>query len=220
MRAKPKNTVEQNKMRAACKLASHVLDHLTPFVKEGTNTQELNDLADTFMKENGAISATLGYRGYPRSICTSINDVVCHGIPSYDEILKNGDIMNIDVTVILDGFYGDTSRMFMVGSVSQEAQQLIKITKKAMEAGIATVKSGSWLSDISKAIQTIADNHGYGVVRDYVGHGIGRNFHEMPQVCHHFPHPGMPDMRLRKGMTFTIEPMLNLGTWEVRNDGR
>ena len=138
---------------------------------------------------------------------------MCHGIPSETDILKDGDIINIDVTVILDGYHGDTSRMFTVGNVSPAAQALCDITHFALMESIKAVKSGAWLSDIPKIIQNIANEKGYGVVQDYVGHGLGQNFHEMPQVPHHFPND-LPDIRLRKGMTFTIEPMINLGTWK------
>lgn len=208
-----KNNVQIAKMRAAGKLAAQVLDMLTPHVQAGVSTEKLNQLAHDFIIKNGATPAPLNYHGFPKSICTSLNSVVCHGIPSETDILKDGDIINIDTTVILDGFHGDTSRMYTVGNVTPEAQALCDITHFALMESIKTVKSGSWLSEIAKTIQTIADEKGYGVVQDYVGHGLGEKFHEMPQVPHHYP-SGLPDIRLRKGMTFTIEPMINIGGWE------
>lgn len=207
----PKNRIEIDKMRAAGKLAAATLDFITPYVKPGVSTLELNDLCDQFINDNGGISACLGYRGFPKSICTSVNDVVCHGIPSAKQILQDGDIINIDVTVIIDGFHGDTSRMYLVGNVSDQYKKLVDDTYEAMMLGIKTVKSGSYLSDIGRAIQTFAEARGYSVVRDYCGHGIGKVFHEEPMVLHYDPKDPRYDLRLRKGMTFTVEPMINLG---------
>ncbi|MFZ2620036.1 MAG: type I methionyl aminopeptidase [Alphaproteobacteria bacterium] len=210
----PKNAVQIEKMRAAGKLAAEVLDYITPFTTAGVNTLKLNDLCHEFIRDHGAIPAPLNYKGFPKSICTSINDVVCHGIPNPHDVLQDGDILNIDVTVILDGWYGDTSRMYLIGNVNPQATKLVDDTYEAMMRGIATIKSGGWVSDIGRAIQDFCTPRGYGIVRDYCGHGLGNVFHEAPMVLHYFPQTGTPDVRLRKGMTFTVEPMINLGTWE------
>ena len=218
----PKNKFELDQMRKAGRLAAEALDMLTDYVEEGIPTSKLDKLCIEFIKDNNATSATIGYGGdptvgripFPSSICTSLNNVVCHGIPSDKDILKNGDIMNIDVTVIVEGFHGDTSRMYFVGDVSDDARKLVDVTYDAMMAGINTIKSGSYLSDIGKAIQATADNapDTYAVVKDYCGHGIGRVFHDAPMVLHYHPQPGVTDFRLRKGTTFTVEPMINIGT--------
>ena len=207
----PKNRIEIEKMRAAGKLAAQTLDVITPHVKPGVSTEELNKLCHDFIIENNAIPAPLNYKGFPKSICTSYNHVICHGIPDEKHVLQDGDILNIDVTVILEGFHGDTSRMFYVGNVSPERQKLIDDTHTAMMKGIETIKSGSRLSDIGRAIQNFAEGLGYSVVRDYCGHGIGREFHSDPMVLHYDPNEPAIDMKLRKGMTFTVEPMINLG---------
>lgn len=206
-----KNNVEIQKMRAAGKLAAEVLDHLTPQIRVGMTTEEINQICHDFIIANNATPAPLNYRGFPKSVCTSLNEVVCHGIPSEQDVLKDGDIINVDVTVIVDGFHGDHSRMYLVGNVTDEKRQLVEDTYEAMMLGIKTVKSGSFLSDIGKAIQTFAEGKGYSVVREYCGHGIGRIFHEEPMVLHYDPQDPNYDMRLKKGMTFTIEPMINLG---------
>lgn len=220
MKLTPKNPIELNHMRAAGKLAAEVLDYITPHVKAGVSTLHLNDLCHAFIEKNNAIPAPLGYRGYPKATCISVNEVVCHGIPSATEILKDGDILNIDVTVIKDGFHGDTSRMYTVGNISPEAQQLIRTTYDAMMAGINTITSGSYLYDIGNAIADVVKPHGYGIVRDYCGHGLGRLFHEDPMVLH-YANREFPSVRLRNGLTFTVEPMINLGTHatELQNDG-
>jgi methionyl aminopeptidase len=220
-----KNKVELAKMRAAGQFAAEVLDYITPFIKPGVSTQYINDLCHDYITKHGHIPAPLNYRGpvcpFPRSVCTSVNEVVCHGIPSPKHILKNGDIMNLDVTTIVDGFHGDHSRMFLIGEVSAEARKLVDVTHEAMMAGIKTIRSGSYLSDIGKAIQAVAHAHGYSVVEDFCGHGIGRVFHEDPQVLHYDSGDDRYDMRLKKGMTFTVEPMINLGLvgTEVLDDG-
>jgi methionyl aminopeptidase len=211
-------------MRVAGRLAAEVLDHLTPFIKPGITTKEIDRLAAEFMKTQGSVSATLGYQPagyppYPASLCTSVNHVVCHGIPN-DKPLKKGDILNVDVTVIKDGWFGDTSRMFMIGEVSIAAKRLVNITYEAMWRGIAMVKPGVRLGDIGWAIQKFAESNGFSVVREFCGHGIGRNFHEEPQVLH-YGKPGTLE-ELKPGMTFTIEPMINAGRKEVKefgNDG-
>lgn len=204
-----KNETDIKKMRKAGKLASQLLDYLEPFVKEGVNTLKLNDLAEEFTQKHGAVSAPLNYHGFPKSICTSINNVVCHGIPSEDEILTSGDIVNVDVTVILDGYFGDTSRTYLIGEVSDEIQKLVQRTEKALYRGIKAVKPGRSLNDVGKAIQEYIEKFGYSIVRDYGGHGIGIHFHEDPQVYHHNTRSNR--VRLREGMIFTIEPMINLG---------
>jgi methionyl aminopeptidase len=210
---------EIDKMREVGKLAAQLLDYLEPLVQPGISTKELNDNADRWMKDHGAVSATLGYAPpnhppYPGSICTSINEVVCHGIPSSKQILKDGDIINIDVTPILDGYHGDTSRMFMVGNPSPTARKLVEVTKEAMMRGIAEVKPGARVGDIGAAIQEYAESNGFSVVRDMVGHGVGRVFHTEPQIPH-FGQRGT-GVKLRPGMVFTIEPMLNEGTYQLK----
>ncbi|BFM39233.1 type I methionyl aminopeptidase [Synechocystis sp. LKSZ1] len=209
---------EIEKMRRAGRLAAKLLDHLAPMVKPGISTQELNDEAERWTKEHGAISAPLGYPGaqnappFPKSICTSINEVICHGIPSPERILQDGDIINIDVTPILDGYHGDTSRTFLVGTPSPVAQKLVAVTEECLRLGIAAVKPGGRVGDIGAAIQAYAESHGFSVVRDFVGHGISNIFHTPPQI----PHYGTKGKgkKLRPGMVFTIEPMINEGTWE------
>jgi len=195
-------------MRAAGKLAAETLDHVTPYVGAGITTDELNDICHEFTIKNGAVSAPLNYRGFPKSICTSINHVICHGIPGPKK-LKNGDTLNIDVTVILDGWYGDTSRMFFVGEPKLMQKRLCQVTYEALWKGIEMVKPGAHLGDIGHAIQTHVEAHHYSVVRDFCGHGIGRVFHDEPSVMH-FGSPGSGP-ELRPGMFFTIEPMVNAG---------
>jgi methionyl aminopeptidase len=200
-------------MRAAGKLAAETLDYITPFVQVGVTTEELDQLCRKFIETHGAIPAPLGYKGYPKSICTSINHVICHGIPS-DKKLMNGDIVNIDVTVILNGWYGDTSRMYMVGDVSVKAQKLVEVTYECLMAGIEVVKPGATIGDIGHAIQTIAEKNRFSVVRDFCGHGLGRVFHAPPSV-NHFGRPGEGEV-LEPGMFFTIEPMINAGDWKMK----
>ena len=200
-------------MRKAGRLAAEVLDYISPFVVPGVSTEELDRLCDNMTVERGAKSAPLGYRGYPKSICTSINHVVCHGIPS-DKRLQKGDIVNIDVTVIIDGWHGDSSRMFYAGTPSTKARRLVDITYKAMMLGIAAVRPGARLGDIGHAIQSFAEGERCSVVRDFCGHGIGRVFHDSPNIVH-YGEPG-EGLELREGMIFTIEPMINLGTWKVK----
>ncbi|NET65315.1 MAG: type I methionyl aminopeptidase [Moorea sp. SIO1G6] len=201
------------KMRLAGRLATALLDHLEPMVKPGVSTNEINDEAERWTKEHGAISAPLGYQGFPKSICTSINEVVCHGIPNGKQILKDGDIINIDVTPKVDGYHGDTSRTFFVGTPSPLAKKLVEVTEECMMRGIAEVKPGARVGDIGAAIQEYAESNGFSVVRDFVGHGISKIFHTAPQI----PHYGTrgKGKRLRAGMVFTIEPMINEGTHEV-----
>ncbi len=201
-------------MRVAGRLAAEVLDMIEPHIRAGVTTDELNTVCHEYIVvQQQAIPAPLNYRGFPKSICTSVNNVICHGIPS-NKKLKNGDIINIDVTVIKDGFHGDTSRMFFVGEPSIRARRLVQICRECLEIGIGLVGPGVRLGDIGHAIQKHAESNGFSVVREYCGHGIGRVFHEEPQVLHY----GNPDtgMELRPGMTFTIEPMLNAGRKETK----
>ena len=209
-----KTTEEIEKMRVAGKLASEVLQMIGDHVKPGVTTQEINDIChDYIVNTQQAIPAPLNYRGFPRSVCTSINHQVCHGIPG-DRVLKEGDMVNIDVTVIKDEFHGDTSKMFMVGKPSVKAQRLIDLTYQAMSIGINEVKPGVTFGDIGFAIQSFVEKNKCSVVREYCGHGIGRNFHEDPQVLH-YGKPGT-GVKLAPGMTFTIEPMVNAGKRHVR----
>ena len=214
-----KNTQDVEKMRIACRLAAEVLDFITPHVRPGVTTAELDRLCHEHMTGvQGTIPAPLGYcppgyRPYPKSICTSVNNQVCHGIPG-QKVLKKGDIVNIDITTIKDGYHGDTSRMFCVGEPSIGARRLCEITFECMWAGIVEVRPGAHLGDIGHAIQTRAEKHGYSVVREFCGHGIGTRFHEEPQVLH-YGKPGTLT-ELAAGMIFTIEPMINAGRREIR----
>lgn len=202
-----------NGMRKAGRLAAETLDYITPFVEAGISTDALNTLCHDFIVKAGAIPAPLGYRGFPKSICTSINHVVCHGIPSEKKLL-NGDIINIDVTVIVDGWHGDTSRMFYVGQPSRLAQRLVEVTYKCMMRGIEVVKSNATLGDIGHAIQTLAEAERFSVVRDFCGHGLGKIFHDAPSILH-YGKAGQ-GATLQEGMFFTIEPMINAGTWHIK----
>lgn len=199
---------DYEKMRKAGRLAAEILDFIADFVEPGVTTERLNELCHNKIVENGAVPAPLNYRGFPKSICTSVNHVVCHGIPG-DKVLKNGDIVNIDVTVILDGWYGDTSRMYYVGSPSIKAKRLCQVTYDAMMLGIEEVKPGATLGDIGHAIQNYAQKQGFSVVRDYCGHGIGKVFHAEPSVLH-YGKRGEGEV-LQEGMFFTVEPMINVG---------
>ncbi len=205
-------------MRKAGKLASQVLDYITPFVKEGVSTLELDKLCHDYIISKGAIPAPLNYKGFPKSICTSVNHVVCHGIPS-NKILNAGDIINIDITVILNKWHGDTSRMFFVGKKNIKSEKLVEVTFNSMWEGIKKVKPGNTLGDIGYAIQKYAENFGYSVVRDFCGHGIGKVFHCAPNILH-YGQMGK-GMKLRQGMIFTIEPMINIGKKDIKilNDG-
>lgn len=200
-------------MRAAGRLAAEVLQYIAPFVVEGARTEDLDTLCHDFICARGAISAPLGYRGYPKSVCISHNHVVCHGIPGAYS-LRKGDILNIDVTVILEGWYGDTSTMFSIGKISSQAQRLMDVTQEALQRGISAVRPGNHFGDIGHAIQTWVESQGFSVVRDFCGHGIGRIFHGPPEILH-VGRPGTGP-RLEEGMFFTIEPMVNLGTPDVR----
>jgi methionyl aminopeptidase len=202
-------------MRKAGRLAGELLDFITPHVQPGVSTGELDRLCADYTSDHGAVSAPLNYRGFPKSICTSVNHVVCHGIPDDAKRLTNGDIVNIDVTVILDSWYGDSSRMFAVGDkVGIRARKLIDVTYDAMMLGIAAVKPGAHLGDIGHAIQSFVEPQRFSVVRDFCGHGIGQIFHESPSVLH-FGRKGT-DPELREGMLFTVEPMINAGKYDVK----
>jgi len=200
-------------MRAAGRLAAETLDMITPHVVPGVTTAEIDRLCHTFILDHGAVPAPLNYRGYPKSVCTSINHVVCHGIPGERRLL-DGDILNIDVTVILDGWHGDTSRMYAVGRPSTRARMLIDVTYAALMEGVAAVRPGATFGDIGHAIQRFVEAQRFSVVRDFCGHGIGRRFHEPPNVLH-FGRAG-DGPALRPGMFFTIEPMVNAGRPEVK----
>ena len=210
---------EIEKMRVAGRLASEVLDFVAPYVKPGVTTGRLNDLCHAYMvNEQGSIPAPLnyappGYKPFPKSICTSVNHQVCHGIPG-DRVLKPSDVLNIDVTVIKDGFHGDSSRMYYVGEPSIQARRLCDITYECMWIGIAHVRPGARLGDIGAAIQGHAEKHGYSIVREFCGHGIGRRFHEDPQVLHYGK--SGTGLQLEEGMTFTVEPMINAGKSAIR----
>jgi methionyl aminopeptidase len=209
-----KNAEEQDKMRIAGRLAADVLDMIGPKVVAGVTTDDLNQICHDFIiNEQQAIPAPLNYRGFPKSICTSVNHVVCHGIPG-DKRLKQGDIVNVDITVIKDGWHGDTSRMFTVGKVTPAAQRLIDLTREAMWLGIRQVRPGAHLGDIGAAVQQFAEGEHYSIVREYCGHGIGKVFHEDPQVLH-YGEAGS-GMELVAGMIFTVEPMVNAGKRHVR----
>lgn len=214
-----KDESEINKMRIAGKLAAEVLEMIAPHVVPGVTTNELDQIChDYIINKQQAIPAPLNYRGFPKSICTSINHTICHGIPS-DKKLKKGDIVNIDITVIKDEYHGDTSKMFCIGATSQHAKRLVDITQDCLFSGIEQVKPGATLGDIGHAIQTLAESNRYSIVREFCGHGIGINFHEDPHVMH-FGKPGKGSV-LEAGMIFTIEPMINLGKrhMKVLKDG-
>ncbi|MGR8940064.1 MAG: type I methionyl aminopeptidase [Gammaproteobacteria bacterium] len=209
-----KTETEIEKMRVAGRLAAEVLEMIEPHVVPGITTNELNNIChDYIVNAQDAIPAPLNYRGFPKSICTSINQQVCHGIPG-EKKLKSGDIVNIDITVIKDGYHGDTSKMFCVGEVSPHAKRLVKITQEAMFLGIQQVKAGATLGDIGEAIQKYAESNRYSVVREFCGHGIGKVFHEDPQVLH-YGKAGTGEV-LQPGMIFTIEPMINLGKRHIK----
>ena len=203
------------KMRVAGRLAADVLEMIAPHVKAGVSTEELDEICyDYIVKVQDAIPANVGYKGFPKTICTSVNHVICHGIPSPSKTLKDGDIVNIDVTVIKDGWHGDTSRMYLVGKTDVRAQRLCTVSYEAMLRGIEQVRPGATLGDIGHAIQKHVEANGFSVVREYCGHGIGRIYHEDPQVLH-YGHPNT-GLRLEKGMTFTVEPMVNAGKPHTR----
>lgn len=217
-----KNEIDVAKMRVAGQLASEVLDFITPYVKPGVSTEKLDQLCHDYMVNvQKTIPAPLnyappGHTPYPKSICTSVNHQICHGVPG-EKVLKNGDIVNLDITVIKDGYHGDTSRMFYVGEPSIQAKRLCEITYECMWLGIAKVKPGATLGDVGYVIQSYAEKNGYSVVREFCGHGIGKKFHEDPQVLH-YGKPGT-GLKLQAGMMFTIEPMINAGKRDIKQLG-
>ncbi|MFQ5582003.1 MAG: type I methionyl aminopeptidase [Mariprofundaceae bacterium] len=213
-----KSPQEIDAMKPACRIAADTLVMIEPYIKPGITTDDINALVHDYTIRHGGTPAPLNYRGFPKSVCTSVNHVVCHGIPS-DKKLKNGDIVNVDVTTIVDGWHGDTSKTFYVGIPKVKAKKVTEVSRKALEIGIAEVKPGATLGDIGHAIQNYVESERCSVVREYCGHGIGREFHEEPQVMH-FGNPG-EGMALKAGMVFTIEPMVNIGKHHVKllNDG-
>ncbi len=194
-------------------LNTAVLDYVSERIHAGMATEEINTLVHTFTLEHGGIPAPLNYEGFPKSVCTSVNEVVCHGIPSEDEILEEGDIVNVDVTTILDGYYADASRMFVIGNTSSEKQKLVNVAKECLEIGIAVCKPYCFVGDIGNAIAKHAHRNGFTVVRDLCGHGVGLEFHEEPDILHYGKKGS--GMLLVPGMVFTIEPMINMGEWQV-----
>ena len=209
---------EFKKLRNAGRISSKCLDYIKDKIKPGITTQSIDEMCVRFLNEHKAYSAPLFYRGFPKSICTSVNHVVCHGIPG-DKALKDGDIVNVDVTTLVDGFHGDTSRTYCVGKVSVKAKNLVETTRLALERSIKILKPGIHLGDIGNEIQTFVEKKGYSVVRDFCGHGVGREFHEEPNILHYGKSGTGP--KLEEGMVFTIEPMINAGKYETKvlNDG-
>lgn len=203
-----------DKMKTAGKLAADVLVMLDEHIKAGISTGVLDDIAHQYILDHGAIPAPLNYNGFPKSICTSINHVVCHGIPDHERLLKEGDIINIDITVIKDGYYGDTSKMWIVGQGSVMAQRLCQVAQKALYAGMKVVKNGAHLGDIGAAIQAVVEPERFSIVREFCGHGIGQTFHAEPQVLHYGK--AGTGIELKTGMAFTIEPMINQGVWQTK----
>lgn len=215
MTVQPKTPEQIALMREAGRLAGEVLAMIEPHVRAGVSTEELDRICHDYMVgEQNVVPACLGYKGFPKSICTSVNHVICHGIPSSQKVLKDGDIVNVDVTVIKDGFHGDTSRMFFVGEPSILAKRLCEVAHEAMWRGIRAVRPGASLGDIGHAIQSYVEAERFSVVREYCGHGIGERFHEEPSILH-YGRPG-DGMRLVPGMTFTVEPMVNAGGRQTR----
>ena len=189
------------------------LDEVEKQIHAGMNTQEIDDICMQYCKDHNATPACLNYEGFPKSVCTSINEVVCHGIPKTTDVLQEGDIVNVDMTTIVDGYYADASRMFIIGKTTPEKEQLVRVAKECLEIGAEAAKPYSFVGDIGHAIQEHAEKYGYGVVRDLCGHGVGLDFHEEPEVLHYGKRG--TGMLLVPGMVFTIEPMINMGTWEV-----
>ena len=211
-----KNQDQIEGIRESCILAAECLDIITPYVKEGENTGRLNKIIDEYIRDNGAVPATVGYKGYKHASCISVNDVVCHGIPNSKTVIGDGDILNIDVTTILDGFFGDNSRMYMVGDVAPHAKKLVDETKKCLDIGIRECYPGNYIGNVGYEIAKYAESLGYSVVYEFCGHGVGIRFHEDPEV----PHIADKDsgVMLKPGMTFTIEPMINEGKARTKVD--
>jgi len=212
MGIKIKSEKEIALMRDACRLAAEILARASELVRPGVTTNQINTFVHEYTLKKGAYPSPLNYHGFPKSVCTSVNDVVCHGIPG-NYLLKEGDIINVDVTCTLNGYHGDTSRTILVGPVSPDARRLVDVTYKCLEEGIAVAFPGNHFGDIGSAIHELADEYGYGVVREFCGHGIGRNFHEDPMVLHY--RTGSRGHRITEGMVFTIEPMINQGSPDV-----
>lgn len=204
-----KSSREIDLMRQTCRLAASTLEYIEDFIKPGVSTEELNQICHDYIISHKAYPSPLNYHGFPKSICTSLNEVICHGIPNKKDVLKDGDILNIDVTTYLNNFHGDTNKTFIIGAVPTEIQKLVDVTYTCMREGIKQVKPGAHIGDIGAIIEEIAGDHGYGVVEEYCGHGIGREFHEEPQVVHVGDRG--TGAEIKPGMTFTIEPMINLG---------
>tara|TARA_A100001037_G_scaffold299628_1_gene325700 strand:+ start:115 stop:879 length:765 start_codon:yes stop_codon:yes gene_type:complete len=200
-------------MKESCELAAEVLLMIEPYVKPGVTTERLDQICHDYIVAKGAVPSPLNYRGFPKSICSSVNEEICHGIPS-DRKLRNGDIVNLDITTYLKGFHGDTSRTFFVGSPRKKATKLVEVCKEALQRGIEVVKPGAKLGDIGATIQNFAESHGYSIVREFCGHGIGVNFHEEPQILHYGKFG--EGLEIKKGMVFTIEPMVNLGKPDLK----
>ena len=200
-------------MKESCKLAAEVLLMIEPYVKPGVTTERLDQICHDYIISKGAVPSPLNYRGFPKSICSSVNEEICHGIPS-DRKLRNGDIVYLDITTYLNGFHGDTSRTFFVGSPRKKAAKLVDVCREALQRGIEVVKPGAKLGDIGATIQNYAESHGYSIVREFCGHGIGANFHEEPQILHYGSFG--EGLEIKKGMVFTIEPMVNLGKPDLR----
>lgn len=212
------NEEQINGIKESAKISVSIMDELDKFVKEGVSTEEIDNLVHKMTIDAGAIPAPLNYNGFPKSCCTSINNVICHGIPCKTDILKSGDIINVDVTTILNGYYSDMSRMYMIGEVSEEARKLVEVTKKCMDEGIKTIKPYTPVGNIGNVINDIADEHNYGVVRALCGHGVGLDFHTEPMVEHF--RTKAKTMIMVPGMVFTVEPMINIGGYacEVLDD--
>ena len=208
-----KNAEQIEGIRESAKINTAVLDHVAAHIREGMSTEDINTLVYDFTVAHGAIPAPLNYEGFPKSVCTSINEEVCHGIPSKDVILRDGDIINVDVSTIYNGYFSDASRMFMTGNVSEAKQRLVQVTKECLERGIEATKPWGFLGDIGAVIQAHAENNGYTVVREFCGHGVGLKFHEIPEV-EHVGRKGT-GMLLVPGMIFTIEPMINMGKADI-----
>ncbi len=208
-----KNKVQIEGIRKSARINNGALDLVAKNIKEGMSTEEIDKLVHDYTVAEGGIPAPLNYEGFPKSVCTSINEEICHGIPSEDIILRNGDIINVDVSTILDGYYSDASRMFIIGDASEEAKKLVKVTKECLYKGIEAVKPWGFLGDIGAVIQEYAEGNGYSVVKDFGGHGVGIKFHEDPFVPHHGKRG--EGMILAPGMVFTIEPMINEGSYEL-----
>jgi methionyl aminopeptidase len=209
-----KSAREIEVMKESCKMAAKTLHFLGKNLKIGMSTEDINEMCHQYTINRNGIPATLNYHGFPASLCTSINEVICHGIPSSKDILKDGDIVNLDVTTIFKGFHGDTNHTFLIGNVKPEVKKLVEVTHQCLMAGISVCRPGARLGDIGAVIEEMAHGHGYSVVHEYCGHGIGRVFHEEPQITH-FGKKGT-GVEMRPGMTFTIEPMINLGKRHCR----